>query len=75
VNQSVTGYNLSELRKEVAASKATSMEVELETSSSRFVMRNLHPSAAVALREFASQVVDAWDGGAVWLSDPAASTA
>jgi hypothetical protein len=45
--------------------------VELETSTSRFVMRNIHPAAAKALREFASQVVDAQDLGEVWLSPPA----
>ena len=40
--------------------------MELETSTSRFVMRNIQPDAAKALREFASQVVDAQDGGAIW---------
>jgi hypothetical protein len=38
----------------------------METSSSRFVMRNIDPAAAKALREFASGVIDAQDGGAVW---------
>ena len=45
---------------------AASIEMELETSTSRFVMRNIHPAAAKALREFASGVIDARDGGAVW---------
>ena len=35
-------------------------------STARFVLRNIHPAAAQALREFASQVIDAQDGGAVW---------
>jgi hypothetical protein len=71
-NQSITDYGLSELRKEAAATKAAaSLEMELETSTSRFVMRNIYPAAAKTLREFASQVIDARDGGAVWLSNPA----
>jgi hypothetical protein len=38
----------------------------METSTARFVLRNIHPDAAKVLREFASQVVDARDGGAIW---------
>ena len=49
-----------------ATKAAASIEIELETSTSRFVMRNIHPAAAKELREFASQVVDAQDGGAIW---------
>jgi hypothetical protein len=69
---------ISELRKQAAATKAVvtkaaaSVEVELATSSSHFVMRDIHPAAAEALREFASQVVGgAWDGSAMWMLDPA----
>jgi hypothetical protein len=72
VNQSITDYNLAQLRKQEAAPKT---EVEFETSTSRFVMRNVHPEAAQALREFASQVIDAKDGGAIWFADPAAGNA
>ena len=58
---------VAELRKEAVATRAAaSIEMELETSTSRFVLRNIHPDAAKALREFASQVVDAEDGGAIW---------
>ena len=58
---------VAELRKEAVATRAAaSIEMEMETSTSRFVMRNLHPAAGKALREFASQVIDARDGGAVW---------
>ena len=58
---------VAELRKDAVATRAAaSIEMELETSTSRFVMRNIHPTAAKALREFASQVVDAQDGGAIW---------
>jgi hypothetical protein len=71
VNQSITDYKLSELRKEATASKAASIDVELQTSTSRLVMRDIHPAAAKALREFAAQVIDAADGGAVWWSDTA----
>ena len=72
MKQSVTAYGLAELHKKTAAAKAAaSMEMQLETSTSRFVVRDLDPAAAKAMREFASQVVDAWDGRAVWMSDPA----
>ena len=38
---------VAELRKEAVATKAAaSIEMELETSTSRFVMRNIHPAAA-----------------------------
>jgi hypothetical protein len=71
-NQSIAEYRLSQLHKEVATAKAAaSIEVEMETSTSRFRVRDLDPAAAVALREFASQVVDAHDGGSVWLSGTA----
>ena len=58
---------VAELPKEAVATRAAaSIEMELETSTARFVLRNIHPDAANVLREFASQVVDARDGGAVW---------
>jgi protein tyrosine/serine phosphatase len=69
VDQSLADYSISQLRKETEASKAAS--IELETSTSRFVMHNIDPVAARTLREFAAQVIDARDGGAVWLSAPA----
>jgi chromosome segregation ATPase len=76
---SVTTFCVRELEKKMAAAKrkasAASVEVELETSTSRFVMRNIHPNAAAALREFAAQVIDARTGGAVQLFGPAAGTA
>jgi hypothetical protein len=65
----IADYSISELRKEAEASKAAS--IEMETSTSRFVMRNIDPVAARTLRDFAAQVIDARDGGAVWLSGPA----
>ena len=50
---------VAELRKEAVATRAAaSIEMELETSTSRFALWNIHPDAAKALREFASQVVD-----------------
>jgi hypothetical protein len=65
---------VAELRKEAVATRAAaSIEMELETSTSRFVMRNIHPAAAKALREFASQSVA--DGDTVWFRDPPAGTA
>jgi hypothetical protein len=59
---------LSRIRRETAPSGAV---VEFETSSSRITVGNLHPDAANALREFASQVIDAEDGGAILFSGPA----
>ena len=73
----MTSLRVAELRVLAAATKAAaSVEMGLETSTSRFVMRNIHPDAAKALREFASQVVDAEDGGAIWgrCSTPEATT-
>jgi hypothetical protein len=67
VDQSIMDYNLREMRKQAEAAPKT--EVEFETSTSRFVMRNIHPEAARTLKEFASQVIDARDKGAVWFSN------
>jgi hypothetical protein len=47
--------------------------MELQTSTSRLVMRDIHPAAAKALREFAAQAVA--DGDTVWFRDPPAGTA
>jgi hypothetical protein len=73
VDQSVADYKLSEFMREQAAAPKT--EIEFETSTSRFVMRDISPAAARALREFAAQVIDARDAGPIWLSDPAAGSA
>jgi hypothetical protein len=73
VNQSITDYNLSQMRKEAAASKASTVEMELQTSTSRLVMRDIHPTAVKALREFAAQAVA--DGATVWFRDPPAGNA
>jgi DNA repair exonuclease SbcCD ATPase subunit len=70
--QGQLGAQLAKMKREAAAPSAV---VQLETSASCLTVGNLHPDAANALREFASQVVDAWDGGPVWLSDPPAGKA
>jgi chromosome segregation ATPase len=49
---------LSRMKREATSPSAV---VEFETSSSRITVGNLHPDAANALREFAAQVVDAYD--------------
>jgi hypothetical protein len=41
--------------------------MEMETKSSRFVMRDIDPAAAEALREFAAQIVSARDKSAGWI--------
>ena len=53
VDQALADYSISELRKEAVASKAASLS--METSTSRFVMRNIDPVAARTLRDFAAQ--------------------
>jgi hypothetical protein len=63
VEQGLDRHSISQLEK--AASKTTA-SIEMETSVARFALRNIHPDAAKMLREFASQVVDAEDGGAIW---------
>ena len=73
VNQSITDYGLAELRKQARA--ATRAAVELQTSTSRFVMRDIHPAAARTLHEFASEVVGTWDRRAIWTTVDPAGTA
>lgn len=72
VNQSIADYKISGLGKQIAAPKAPVVALEVETSVSRFVLRDIHPDAAQALRDFAAQVIDARDGAPIWLS-PAGS--
>ena len=70
VGAAMIALRVAELRKEAVATKAAA-SIEMETSTARFVLRNLHPDAVKAVREFASQVVDAEDGGAMGtLLDP-----
>jgi chromosome segregation ATPase len=72
--QSILQYQQKKLDTELSQMKrnaASGAVVEFETSSSRITVGNLHPDAANALREFASQVVDAWDGDAILFSGPA----
>jgi hypothetical protein len=57
----------------LAEQSAPTTEVEFETSTSRFVMRNIHPTAAQALRDFAAQAVA--DGNTVWFCDSQAGNA
>jgi hypothetical protein len=59
---------LSRIRRETAPSGAV---VQFETSSSRITVGNLHPDAANALRDFASQCVDAYDGDPILFSGSA----
>jgi hypothetical protein len=71
--QSILEYRQKEVDKELSKMKresaaSPSAVVQFETSSSRITVGNLHPDAANALREFASQVIDAEDGGAILFS-------
>jgi chromosome segregation ATPase len=70
VDQSIAAYHLAELRKQAEASSAASIEMEFESRSSRFQMKAVHPEAAKALKEFATQIIDGTDG-TLWLPGPA----
>jgi chromosome segregation ATPase len=60
VDQSMTTYQLGELRKELDAKvKAATAAVELKLEqTTSFEMRALHPDAAAALKQFAQEVID-----------------
>ena len=60
VDQSMTTYELGELRKELDAKvKAATAAVELKLEqTTSFEMRALHPDAAAALKQFAREVID-----------------
>jgi chromosome segregation ATPase len=60
VDQSMTTYQLGELRKELDAKvKAATAAVELKLDqTTSFEMRALHPDAAAALKQFAREVID-----------------
>jgi outer membrane murein-binding lipoprotein Lpp len=55
-NQCITDYRLGELRKATEA-RAAGMEMKIETSISAFVMREVHPDAGAALRDFATEAL------------------
>ena len=60
VDQSMTTYQLGELRKELDAKvKAATAAVELKLEqTTSFEMRALHPDVAAALKQFAREVID-----------------
>lgn len=70
VNQSIVDYKLSEMSKQVEASSKASIEMEFESTSSRFQMKATHPQAAAALKEFAGQIIDGQRDGTLWLPGP-----
>jgi hypothetical protein len=65
-NQSLTDYKLGQLRKTTDA-KAKGLEMKFETTVSSFSMREPHPDAAAALKEFAAGVVN---NRTLWMFDP-----
>jgi DNA repair exonuclease SbcCD ATPase subunit len=73
--QSILEYQQKQLNTELSQMKrnaaAPAAVVEFETSSSRITVGNLHRDAANALRRFASEVVDAYDGDPILFSGPA----
>jgi chromosome segregation ATPase len=67
VNQSITDYNLKEMRKQMDVSAGASVELEFESRSAHFQMKATHPDAARALKEFAGQIIDGQRDGTLWL--------
>jgi predicted nucleic acid-binding Zn-ribbon protein len=67
VDQSITDYNLREMRKQVDASAGASVELEFENRSSHFQMKATHPDAARALKEFAMGIINGQADGTIWL--------
>jgi chromosome segregation ATPase len=56
VDQSLADYRLGELLKATEA-RAAGMEMKIETSISSFVIRDIHPDAGAALRNFAAEAL------------------
>jgi chromosome segregation ATPase len=71
VDQSITSYNLAELRKQTQASAGASVELEFESRSSHFQKKATHPDAARALKKFAAEIISGQGDGTLWLPGPA----
>jgi hypothetical protein len=69
VNQTMHDYRLSELDKATKA-HAAGLEMKLETTVSSFTMRESHPDARAALRNFADEALKGHRGETIWLFDP-----
>ena len=67
VDQSITDYNLREMRKQAQASAGASIEMEFEGTSSHFQIKAAHPDAAKTLREFAAGIISGQADGTIWL--------
>jgi chromosome segregation ATPase len=67
-DQSIADYRLAELSKATAA-RAAVLETKIETS---FTMREVHPEARTALRDFATEVLK---GKTIWCFDPGSAAA
>jgi chromosome segregation ATPase len=67
VDQSIANYNLAELCKQAEASNKASIEMEFESTNSRFQMKATHPDAAKALQKFASEIINGQADGTLWL--------
>jgi len=74
-NQSISDYRLAELSK-TAKARAASLEMKIETTVSSFKMREIDPSAARALRAFASESLKNTQHEKIWIfPDPEAGSA
>jgi hypothetical protein len=69
VNQSMTDYRLSQLS-EATAARSTAIETKIETTVSSFQMREVHPDARAALRDFAAETLKGNRGETIWHFDP-----
>jgi hypothetical protein len=67
VEQSIAGYNLTQLQKRTQVTSEASIEMEFASQSAHFQMRAVHPAAARSLREFAMGIINGQSDGVVWL--------
>lgn len=68
VDHSLTDYRLSTFMEEQETGKA---DIQFEVNTSRFTLRDIHPEAAQALKDFAKQVVGYQDYASVRFIGPA----
>jgi hypothetical protein len=76
-NQCIADYRLAELDKATAA-RSKALELKVETTTQRFEMREVHPDAQRALRDFARETLKSTRRDEkIWVFDPgpAAGTA
>jgi chromosome segregation ATPase len=68
-DNSMADFKLNELRK-ATERRATEIQMKLETSVASFTMREVHPDAKAALRNFADEALKGHRGEKIWIFDP-----